>query len=78
MFADLVVFNQLPQPLFFLKIFSLIIILFYLGFAVVVFNQVKTMNKTITEVHSSAILQMIAILNLLLAISLFVLALVIL
>lgn len=78
MFADLVVFNQLPRPLFFLKIFSLIIILFYLGFAVVVFNQVKIMNKTITEVHSSAILQTIAILNLLLAISLFVLALVIL
>jgi len=78
MIIDPSFFNQFLQPLLMLKIAILVIIFIYFLFTIVIYTQVNTMNQIINEVHSSAILQTIAILNLLLAISLFVLALVIL
>lgn len=70
--------DLLIQPFFILKIIFLIIIFSYLVFTFVVFNQVGTMNRVITEIHSSTTLRIIALLNFLIAISLFLLGIVIL
>lgn len=70
--------SQFLQPLFGLKILFLIIIFIFIIFTFVVLNQVNTMNKIVNEAQSSFILKLIAILNLLLTISLFLFALAIL
>lgn len=70
--------TQFLQPLLALKIVFLLIIAFFIVFTFVVVNQVNTMNKIVSEAHSSFTLKLIAILNLLLAVSLFLLALAIL
>lgn len=76
--VDNLFLNQLFQPIVALKIVFLIIILLYAIFTIVVFTQVNTMNGIVTEVHSSFVLKLIALINILLAISLFVFAVVIL
>lgn len=70
--------NLFFQPFFLIKIVFLVIIFIYLVFTFVVFNQVGTMNRVVTEIHSSTTLRVITFLNLLLAISLFFYVLVIL
>ncbi|MBI2430760.1 MAG: hypothetical protein HYV39_01955 [Candidatus Levybacteria bacterium] len=70
--------QQLVQPLFLLKVLFLIVLFLYIIFTFVVFNQVRVMNRVVTETHSSAILALIALLNFLAAISLFIYALAIL
>lgn len=64
--------------LIFLKIVFLVVFLLYAIFTLVVFNQVRTMNRVVTELHSSTILAIVAFLNVVVALSLFVYALVIL
>lgn len=71
-------FDQLFQTFSILKIIFLIIFFLYFGFSFVVLNQVRTMNRVLTEIHSSTALRMIAFLNLIFAISLFLIATVIL
>ncbi|MDP3987914.1 MAG: hypothetical protein Q8P80_02110 [Candidatus Levybacteria bacterium] len=70
--------DQFFQPFFLLKILILIMIFIYFIFTFVILNQVNTMNRIITEAHSSPILYFIALLNLFIAISLFFFVLVIL
>lgn len=67
----------LPQMLegrFLLKALFLIVLLLYAIFTFVVLNQVRVMNNVVQETHSSVILEVIAGINLLAAISLFVYA----
>lgn len=71
-------FDQLLNPFFLLKIGFLLVIFIYIIFSLVVLNQVSAMNNIIKEVRSSAIIFFLAILNLFLAVSLFIIALVIL
>jgi small neutral amino acid transporter SnatA (MarC family) len=66
------------SPLFLLKIVLLVIIALFIIFTIVVFTQVNVMNRVINHTTASAILKIIAILNIIFAISLFVTALVIL
>lgn len=63
---------------FIIKILFAIILFIYVIFTFVIVNQVTTMNKVITEKHSSFILTFIAFLIMILAISLFLLTLAIL
>lgn len=70
--------SQFLQPLFGLKIIFLIILFLLIIFNFVIQNQVNTMNKIVSEAQSSFILKLIAVLNLLLVISLFLFALAIL
>lgn len=71
-------FSQFTSPLFFLKVVFLIVFFLYGILTLVIFNQVKVMGRVAREVHSSAIIEAIALFNLLAAISLFLYALVIL
>ena len=64
-------FSQLFTATGFVKILILIIILFLIVFTLVLLNQVRVMNRVITEKHSSSILIFIAIINTILTISLF-------
>lgn len=66
------------QPFFLIKICFLLVLFLYLVFAFVVFNQTKVMNRVIEEKPFAAILQIVALLNMLLAISLFLIVTVIL
>ena len=72
------IFSQLSQPLFLIKIVFLILLLFYAIFSLVIFNQAIVMGRIVKQVHSSAVLDLIAFLNMFLAISLFLISLVIL
>lgn len=67
-------FNAVP----FIKIITLIIIAFYAIFTFVILTQVRVMNQIVFLPAAAMILQTIAIINLLIAISLFLAALVIL
>lgn len=64
--------------LFLIKIGALILIVVYLLFAFVVLNQIRTMNKIVFIPSSSKILILVGTVHIVLAISLFLLALVIL
>lgn len=66
------------QPVFWIKIITLIAIGFYFIFTFVVYTQVKTMTKIISLPGSEAILKIISIAHVILTISLFVYAFVIL
>lgn len=66
------------SPLFLFKIALLVIMAFFIIFSLVVFAQVNAMNKIITHAQASGILKSIAILNIIFAVSLFVVAIVIL
>jgi len=71
-------FINFLQPVFWIKIITLIVIGFYAVFTLVVFTQVKTMEQIIHLSHARGLLKTISIIHILLAISLFLLALVIL
>ncbi|MBI2195544.1 MAG: hypothetical protein HYU48_00655 [Candidatus Levybacteria bacterium] len=60
------------------KILMLVLIACYIVFTLVVFNQVLVMNRIVTLNHASGFLKTAAVFHILLAISLFVAALVIL
>ncbi|MEX2007587.1 MAG: DUF5657 family protein [Candidatus Levyibacteriota bacterium] len=68
----------MPDITILFKIVVLTFIGLLLGFSIVVFNQVRTMNKIFLEVQSSEILKDIAGIIAILSISLFIAALVIL
>ncbi len=78
MFPSLIDLNQLFQPWLFLKIAVLILEGLYFIFAIVILNQVRVMNAIITESGVSFILETIAFIHLLVALSLFLATLVIL
>lgn len=63
---------------FFLKILSIIVSFSYIIFLAVLFNQVVSMGGVIKQDDDARILKLIAIINLVLAISLFLLTVVIL
>jgi hypothetical protein len=66
------------QPIFWIKAFILIVIGFYAIFTFIVFTQVKTMTQILHLYHASGPLRMIAKIQIILAISLFLFAIVIL
>jgi hypothetical protein len=66
------------QPVFLIKIVTLIVLLFYLAFTFIIFTQIQAMGKIICLPHSSAIFKGVIFVNFVLAFSLFVLAIVIL
>lgn len=72
------IFDQLLQAFSIVKIIFLIIFFLYFVFSFVVLNQVRTMNKVLVEIHSSTALGITALINLILAISLFLIGIVIL
>lgn len=78
MFPDNLILSQITQPIFALKIIFLVVIFSFIIFTIVVFTQLNVMNKVVEEVHTSFVLEVAAAINILLAISLFLLALVIL
>lgn len=66
------------QASFWIKVITLIVIAFYFIFTFVVFTQAKTMAQIISLPNSGAMLKLISIIHVILAISLFVFAIVIL
>jgi hypothetical protein len=66
------------QPVFLIKIVTLIILLFYIVFTFIVFAQIQAMGRIIGLPHASAIFKAVIFVNFILAVSLFVLAIVIL
>lgn len=61
-----------------IKIVSLITIFFYVIFTIVVFTQIKVMTRILNVPHAETTLKTISVINITLAISLFIFALVIL
>ncbi len=66
------------QPVLLIKIITLIVIGFYMVFAFVISTQIKAMENIINLPHASSVFKTAAIFNIVLAISLFILAVVIL
>ena len=66
------------HPALWIKIISLITILFYVIFTFVVFTQVKVMAQILHLPHGEALLKTISIIHIILAVSLFIIAIVIL
>ena len=66
------------QPFVFIKIITLIMVGFYVIFTFVVFTQVKTMAQILHLPHAQGMLKTVSIIHIILAISLFALAVVIL
>jgi len=66
------------QPIFWIKAVTLIVIGFYAIFTFIVFTQVKTMTQILHLHYASGPLKMISKIQIILAISLFLLAIVIL
>jgi len=67
-------FFQTFQLLILLKITLLIFDLFFIVFLFIVFKQVASTNSLINEIHDAFILKTIAIVNLIIALSLFFVA----
>lgn len=76
--SDLSSLAQIIQITSVFKYLALAILALYIVFAFVIFNQVKVMNKVISTPPVSIILAVVSFLNLIIAISLFLFALVIL
>lgn len=76
--ADTITTLQSLNPLFFLKIAILMIIGLFLIFTLIVYNQVGVMNRIVDQPEASGTLRIIALINVILAVSLFLTALVIL
>lgn len=68
----------MPDFLFLFKIVALTFLGLFVAFSIVVLNQVRTMNKIFLEVQSSQLLRNIAGIIVILTISLFIAAIVIL
>ncbi|OGH24244.1 MAG: hypothetical protein A3B47_04100 [Candidatus Levybacteria bacterium RIFCSPLOWO2_01_FULL_39_24] len=66
------------QPVFWVKIVTLIVIGFYAIFTFVVFTQIKVMTQILRLPHAEPVLKAISIINIFLAVSLFLVAIVIL
>lgn len=66
------------QPVFLIKIVTLIVIGFYVVFTFVVFTQVKIMAQILHLPYAEAVLKIISIIHIIMAISLFLFAVVIL
>lgn len=66
------------HPGLWIKIITLIVIGFYIVFTFVVFTQVKTMAQILHLPHGEALLKTISIIHIILAVSLFIIAIVIL
>lgn len=64
-------FGGFFQPILLVKIVTLLIIGFYIIFSFVVFTQVKAMSQILSLPHASFLLKLIAIINIVLALSLF-------
>lgn len=62
------------HPVLWIKIITLITIVFYATFTFVVFTQVKVMSEILHLPHGETILKAISIIHIILAISLFVIA----
>lgn len=71
-------FINFLQPVFWIKIVTLVVIGFYVVFTFVVFTQVKVMTQILHLPHASSILRIISIIHIALAVSLFLVAVVIL
>lgn len=71
-------FINFLQPIFWIKIITLIVIGFYIIFTFVVFTQVKTMTQILHLPSAGGILKSISVISIFLAISLFLFAIVIL
>lgn len=71
-------FAQILQPIFFIKPILLVFLGFYLIFALIVFKQIKSLNGIVKAGTASSTLELIAVINLLAAVSLFLYSLVIL
>lgn len=71
-------FINFLHPTMWIKIITLIVIVFYAIFTFIVFTQTKTMNQILHLPYAGGILKTISIIHILLAISLFILAIVIL
>lgn len=69
---------QILQPLFLIKIVSIIFLLMILIFVVVVLRQVSEMNEDLNAGTSSRVIELTSVLNIILVISLLLTALVIL
>gem|GEM_PF-6022230 len=67
-------FSLLLQPTFLLKLVFLIVLFLYSIFTLVVLHQVRVMNAVVQETHSSTILAIVAGINFLAAVSLFIYA----
>ncbi len=59
------------SAIFLIKIVTLIALGFYIVFAFVVFTQVKVMSQILHLPHAEAVLKIVSIINIFLAISLF-------
>ena len=66
--------NNILNPFLILKIGFLIVDLLYIFFLFVLLNRILSMNRIVKEVHDEVILRSIAVFKILLAISLFLLA----
>lgn len=71
-------FSNYFQPIFWIKIITLIAIAFYVVFTFVVFTQVKVMTQILHLPYAKMMLRIISVINIILAISLFLFAIVIL
>jgi len=67
-----------PEVILFVKITTLVILAIYIIFTFVILTQVKVMNRIFTEMFASTVLFFLALGNLIFALSLFLIALVIL
>lgn len=70
--------NQIFQPVFIIKPVILILLVLYMFFALILFKQIKSLNEIVRSGSASSILELIALINLFVAISLFLFTLVIL
>lgn len=75
---DISLLNQIFQPDFIAKTVILTFLALYIAFALIIFKQVKSLNVIVKAGTGSAILELIIIINLFIAISLFIYALAIL
>jgi len=66
------------QPIFLIKLITLIVVGFYIIFTFIIFTQIKAMDRIIGLPHASGIFKTVSVINIILAISLFLLAIVIL
>ncbi|MBI4089722.1 MAG: hypothetical protein HY424_03400 [Candidatus Levybacteria bacterium] len=71
-------FLSFLNPSFWIKIITIIAIFFYVIFTLVVFTQVKVMGQILSLPHADIILKTISVINIILGISLFLIAIVIL
>lgn len=74
----LTIVQLFQSPLFLLKIALIVVMAIFIIFTLVVFTQVNVMNKIINHTQASAILKLIAIINIISAVAQFVVAFVIL